>query len=88
MSAWVWRRRVILKCAEGTWHGLLSFILWGLSRLNIYMPCSPAVVSSLLATPVIREQGKDWQGEKDPPPYSIPGSSPEFLQGSGGRAFK
>lgn len=68
MSSRVWRR-VSLKCAEGTLHGLLSFILQGLSQLNIYIPCSPAIVSSLLTTPFIGVQEKDWQGEKTLPPF-------------------
>lgn len=81
-------RRVIFKCAEGTLHGLLSFILWGLSRLNIYIRCSPAVASSLLATPFIREQGKDWQGETTPPPPWIPKSFPEFFAGKWRQSFQ
>lgn len=81
-------RRVSLKWAEGTLHGLLALILWGLSPLNIYIPCCPAIVSSLPATPFIREQGKDWQGGRTPPPPRIPRSFPEFLQGKWRQSFQ
>jgi hypothetical protein len=37
-------------------------------RTEYLYPCFPAVISSLLTTPFIKEQEKDWQGEKPFPP--------------------
>lgn len=60
--------RAAWSCAEGKLHGLLSFILQGLSGLDIYIPCYPGVISSLPAIPSIREQEKDRQRDTPSPP--------------------